>query len=414
MPVKNSINNQSIGFTVNAPTSGTALTVTGVAGSLAASFAGTSAGGISVTQANGGASSYQAVQGSVDVQPVYFNAFKNRAGGVIVANDVIYQLQASGLADVNRVAALHRIFSPNVGANFVSGAHDWWTTSTAGATNQRMVLSADGFVGINPPAAAGSALTVNGVNSAANYSLISQASVAGGIHNAARLWNYDGTAGSATQVSIDVFNQLAATGGDPSLRFLNIGIRAVTLGIDSSTDQFVIANSSALGSGNILTWTASNSQINMPLQCCFHAYVNATILNATGNNTNYQIVFNTETFDQGSNYNNATGLFTAPATGRYAFTYSLYLTGLVNHGQYFTQLVTTSLTYTLSDIQPNANILTFATNLSVTNPTIFVAMTAGDTAFVRINVNGGTNTQVVNIFGAINDPRSNFSGYLIC
>jgi hypothetical protein len=266
MPVKNSINNQSTGFTVNAPTSGTALTVTGVAGSLAASFAGTSAGGISVYQANGGASSYQAVQSSVDVQPVYFNAFKNRAGGVIVANDVIYQLQAFGLADTNRVAALHRIFSPNVGANFVSGAHDWWTTSTAGATNQRMVLSADGFVGINPPAAAGSALTVNGVNSAANYSLTSQAAVAGGIHNAARLWNYDGTAGSATQVSIDVFNQLAATGGDPSLRFLNIGIRAVTLGIDSSTDQFVIANSSALGSSNILTWTASNNQINLPLQ----------------------------------------------------------------------------------------------------------------------------------------------------
>jgi hypothetical protein len=128
---------------------------------------------------------------------------------------------------------------------------------------------------------------------------------------------------------------VAATGGDPSLRFLNIGIRAVTLGIDSSTDQFVIANSSALGSGNILTWTASNSQINMPLQCCFHAYVNATIANVTGNNTNYQIVFNTETFDQNSNYNNATGLFTAPVTGRYAFSYSIYVTGLVNHGQYF-------------------------------------------------------------------------------
>jgi hypothetical protein len=106
MPVKNSINNQSTGFTVNAPTSGTALTVTGVAGSLAASFAGTSAGGISVTQANGGASSYQAVQGSVDVQPVYFNAFKNRAGGVIVANDVIYQLQASGLAELYAVKTL--------------------------------------------------------------------------------------------------------------------------------------------------------------------------------------------------------------------------------------------------------------------------------------------------------------------
>jgi hypothetical protein len=209
MPIKNSINNQSTGFTVNAPASGTALTVTAVAGSLAASFTGSNVGGISVSQATGGASSYQAVQSSVDVQPVYFNAFKNRAGGVIVANDVIYQLQAFGFADTNRTAGLYRIFSTNVGANYVSAGHDWWTTSTAGATNQRMVLSANGFVGINPPAAAGSALTVNGVNSAANYSLISQASVAGGIHNAARLWNYDGTAGSA----YSSFNRCFQPGG---------------------------------------------------------------------------------------------------------------------------------------------------------------------------------------------------------
>lgn len=137
--------------TINAPTSGAALTVTGVAGSVAADFIGTNAGGISVYQSNGGAGSYQAVQSSVDVQPVYFNAFKNRAGGIIVANDVIYQLNGFGFADTNRVAALQRIFSTNIGANYVSGGFDWWTTSTAGATNQRMILGAEGNVTINAP-----------------------------------------------------------------------------------------------------------------------------------------------------------------------------------------------------------------------------------------------------------------------
>ena len=137
--------------TINAPVSGDALTVTAVAGSLAASFAGSNAGGVSVTQPNGGASSYQAVQSSVDIQPVYFNAFKNRAGGIIVANDVIYQLTGFGFADANRVAALQRIFSTNIGANYVSGGFDWWTTSTAGATNQRMILGAEGNVTINAP-----------------------------------------------------------------------------------------------------------------------------------------------------------------------------------------------------------------------------------------------------------------------
>jgi hypothetical protein len=385
MPVKNSINNQSTGFTVNAPTSGTALTVTGVAGSLAASFAGTSAGGISVYQANGGASSYQAVQSSVDVQPVYFNAFKNRAGGVIVANDVIYQLQAFGLADTNRVAALHRIFSPNVGANFVSGAHDWWTTSTAGATNQRMVLSADGFVGINPPAAAGSALTVNGVNSAANYSLTSQAAVAGGIHNAARLWNYDGTAGSATQVSIDVFNQLAATGGDPSLRFLNIGIRAVTLGIDSSTDQFVIANSSALGSSNILTWTASNNQINLPLQACFFAILATNDVDVTGNGTAYTLGTNvawTEIFDQGNNFN-TNGTFTAPATGRYHFSASIRFFEADTATSFQTRF-NTSNRLIVGDQKTYAITASFQT----TAANVICDMDSGDTCTLQLQING--------------------------
>ena len=385
MPVKNSINNQSTGFTVNAPTSGTALTVTGVAGSLAASFAGTSAGGISVYQANGGASSYQAVQSSVDVQPVYFNAFKNRAGGVIVANDVIYQLQAFGLADTNRVAALHRIFSPNVGANFVSGAHDWWTTSTAGATNQRMVLSADGFVGINPPAAAGSALTVNGVNSAANYSLTSQAAVAGGIHNAARLWNYDGTAGSATQVSIDVFNQLAATGGDPSLRFLNIGIRAVTLGIDSSTDQFVIANSSALGSSNFLTWTASNNQINLPLQACFFAILATNDVDVTGNGAAYTLGTNvawTEIFDQGNNFN-TNGTFTAPATGRYHFSASIRFFEADTATSFQTRF-NTSNRLIVGDQKTYAITASFQT----TAANVICDMDSGDTCTLQLQING--------------------------
>jgi len=405
MPVRNSINNQSTGFTVNGPTSGAALTVYS-----------TIADSVVVTQQSfGGAPTLSCVQLSNDAQPVYFRNFKRYTTGTITANDVIWQLEAYGQSgSVDRLAAMQRIYSTNVAAGYVSGGMDWFTTSTAGALGQRMILDQDGRVSINTPAAAGTALTVNGFNAAGTYGAQFLGVVPGAQFDAFRAINNTTTAGSSCQIECSVALQAGATGGDASLRFVNYGVRAIALGIDTSTDQFVIANSSALGLGNFFTFTASNSQINLPLQCAFHAYVNATIANVTGNGTNYQIVFNTETFDQGSNYNNATGLFTAPATGRYAFTYSLYLTGLVNHGQYFTQLVTTSLTYTLSDIQPNANILTFATNLSVTNPTIFVAMTAGDTAFVRINVNGGTNTQVVDIFGAINDPRSNFSGYLIC
>ena len=353
--------------------------------------------------------------GVADSPHIHFT--RSRAGTADVqAGDDLGRLEFRGFQGGTAIEAADiRSAAETVNGASVSGLIAFRTRPTSyAAIATRATISANGLVSINTPAAAGTALTVNGVNSNANYSLTTTASVSAALHNAAKFENTNITAGSGCQVSIDTQNQSGALGGDSSLRFLNAGIRAIALGIDSSTDQFVMANSSALGTANFFTYTASNSQINKPLQCAFHAYVSQIYNNVTGNNTNYQIIFNTETFDQNNNYNPATGLFTAPQTGRYLFTYSVYLLGLVNHAQYFTQLVTTSITYTLSDISPLAGILTNANQLGFPQASICVSMTAGDTAFVRINVNGGTNTQVVDVFGAVGDARTNFSGFLVC
>ncbi len=336
MPVKNSINNQSTGFTVNQPVSGVALNVVG-----------------------GG----QTVIGNIDL---------NITG---TANTNINSTTNSGTISIgNSLSGAVAIDCGTAGISVgtTANAH----SSTFGSTNSTSATTIQSGTGALNVTSTNGALTINsgtGVLALSN---------------------------DASNTTVNL-----ATGA---------AVKSVQLGSTNTTSSLVLRS----GTGNIVANTGltvdSTGRMTNGVQPAFHAYVNSTILNVTGNNTNYQVVFNTETYDQNSNYNNATGLFTAPVTGRYLFTYTLYVTGLVNHAQYFTQLVTTSLTYTLCDIQPNANILTSATNLSIASCTIVVAMTAGDTAFVRINVNGGTGTQVVDIFGGANDPRTNFSGYLIC
>ena len=368
--------------TINAPVSGDALTATAVAGSLAASFAGSNAGGVSVTQSNGGSSSYQAVQSSVDAQPVYFNAFKNRAGGIIVANDVIYQLNGSGFADTNRTAALYRIFSTNVGANYVSGGHDWWTTSTAGTTGQRMVLNADGQVVINTPAAAGTALTVNGFNAAATYGAQFLGVVSGAQFDAFRALNSTGAAGSSCQIECSVIGQAAATGGDASLRFVNYGVRAVALGLDTSTDQFVIANSSALGLGNFLTYTASNNQINLPLQASFLEVLTADAIDKTGNGTTYKLIGFTEIYDQSNSFNTVNGEFTAPATGRYMLTAQARVYNFTGATGCQLQLITSNRSYYSQQVPTSSNGY-FSINIAVN-----ADMDSGDIAYVQVQITG--------------------------
>jgi hypothetical protein len=138
--------------TINAPVSGSSLTV---------SSQGTG-NTITATQTGAGFPTIQCVQTSNDVQPVYFRNSKRRTGGTISAGDIILQIDAFGQnAGIDNFAAAQRFIAPTVGAGYVSGSIDWFTTSTAGALGQRMALSADGNVTINAPVS-GTALTIAG------------------------------------------------------------------------------------------------------------------------------------------------------------------------------------------------------------------------------------------------------------
>jgi len=95
---------------------------------------------------------------------------------------------------------------------------------------------------------------------------------------------------------------------------------------------------SVLGTGN-----QSNTTMT-----AFLAFVNTTIPDVTGDGTEYTVIYDTEVFDQGSNFNLATSVFTAPTTGRYAIQVGSDISGTGTLTAMFCRLVTSNRTYRIS------------------------------------------------------------------
>lgn len=194
----------------------------------------------------------------------------------------------------------------------------------------------NGNLVVETPPTPGAALTVNGVNTPASFSTIIQANVTG-THNALELQNSNAGAGNSCRLLIKTNNQVAATGGDPFIGFLNTGAPDLhyTMGQDTSAEQFVLSKSPTLGTTNLITVTNSNNQINYPQQCSFYAQVDAAgLANVTGNATGatpiYHPPFTNVIRNVSNSFNGATGRFTAPQAGMYSFSTELFITGINN------------------------------------------------------------------------------------
>lgn len=93
------------------------------------------------------------------------------------------------------------------------------------------------------------------------------------------------------------------------------------------TGNLTVGGNTTLGDAAADSLTVNAGVFSAPNIPAFAAYVSSTINNVTGAGAAYNVVFDTEIFDQNSNFNNATGIFTAPVTGRYFFSCAVRLTG---------------------------------------------------------------------------------------
>jgi hypothetical protein len=154
----------------------------------------------------------------------------------------------------------------------------------------------------------------------------------------------------------------------------------------------------ALTSGGIMTNSA---------QPCFQVYAASTLNSVTGDGTSYTVVFNTTSFDQGSNFSSNT-TFTAPVTGKYFFAAQVYLSNISASFTYSNlSLVATGGSWLFNQNAPGKE---FFVNELTQSGTAVITMTAGDTATVSVAVGGGSKS--VNLLGGYS--YTTFYGYLIC
>ncbi len=144
----------------------------------------------------------------------------------------------------------------------------------------------------------------------------------------------------------------------------------------------------------------------------FGAYLSSTASDVTGDGTDYTIIFDTEIYDDANNYNNGTGVFTAPVAGIYNLSSKISLQQISDQtlcGFNITTTGTYANTYTTWGVSPvnvkrGDNVMTCDVSLSV-------RMDAGDTAHISISIGGGGNAKTIDVIGL--NGASYFSGFLV-
>lgn len=159
-----------------------------------------------------------------------------------------------------------------------------------------------------------------------------------------------------------------------------------------------------IGGGGTL---GSAAYTNTPTVSNFLAHNSVTDLNVTGDSTQYTVLFDTEIFDSGGNYNPATGIFTAPASGKYRFSASVRFDGLTT--AMTTQaivLVTSNRSYQVVDVITSPPFIT-----RVLTITVLADMDINDTAHISVHASGGA--KVASVFGDATTISTFFSGEFV-
>ena len=143
--------------------------------------------------------------------------------------------------------------------------------------------------------------------------------------------------------------------------------------------------------------------LTLPLQPAFLAHPASTITNInTGANNG--LVFGTERFDNNADYNNSTGVFTAPVTGKYMFNVSFVLNSIDSAVTYYEPRLDTSNKqyYIIFDPDFGQDNAYFTITFSQ-----LVDMDANDTADINIHQDGGNSQTDIS-------ASSMFSMHLVC
>jgi hypothetical protein len=217
------------------------------------------------------------------------------------------------------------------------------------------------------------------------------------------------TLGNATGATSVVVN--CGTGA------LNLGTNAIarTTTLGNTTGASVLALKYGTGDMTLASATGTvisaldTGEVTMPLQSAFSAFSSDFQANVTGDGTNYTVLFDTEIFDKNGDYANATSIFTAPVTAKYLLTTNVRFSGVINTMTVGSlAIVTTARTYSGCSSNPYAIVSTDGyVSYALTQ---ICDMTAGDTAYIVLRIDGGTKT--VDVYGNATAIFTSFEGSL--
>jgi hypothetical protein len=170
-------------------------------------------------------------------------------------------------------------------------------------------------------------------------------------------------------------------------------------------------NSGTVNIGKGLVVDSTGRTINT-VQPAFLAFKTATSANVTGANALYTIIFDSEVFDQNSNYDPTTGIFTAPKTGRYFLSACVRYSGTPTNSSGILRIATTAAIYESNRINC-ANVYDSGISGVTVEATVFADMTVGDTASVTLQV-AGSGASDVAVSGSATLRFTRFQGFLVC
>ncbi len=150
----------------------------------------------------------------------------------------------------------------------------------------------------------------------------------------------------------------------------------------------------------------------------FQAFLSVTQVGATGGGAVFTPIFDSEVVDTNGDYDNTTGIYTAPIDGRYSFSVNIHTeVGDNNTRDGEIRLVTTSATYLMYRLRPERVIVDPTNDFEIVNTQI-VQLSAGDTVRVDVVYDGG-GAGTTDIIGNVTlsttgaTSPSIFSGFLI-
>jgi hypothetical protein len=210
----------------------------------------------------------------------------------------------------------------------------------------------------------------------------------------------------ATNVTLPTSGTLATTAQVPStpISIANGGTNATSMGTSTGIVKY---DGTSLVTSSTAKIDSSNRYTNTS-QPAFLAYLTTSVNDVTGDATVYQIIFDTESFDIGNNFNLSTSVFTAPVTGIYHFDFGVLLGGGTVMSLVFLRITTTALTFQRS-ISTNGG----TTGSASGTQTILCQMSANDTATFSVAATdtGGKVDDVNGISGGL--IRTWAAGWLV-